>query len=106
LIIVTVLTSERRRADGFSSAPTIGAIAVHALLDMDACVRVRGGPLGPMVVGNGLRRHVSEAGTAGITTIAIAGPGLARHTLAAGEVSRSSTTSIAHAIRRPWAATA
>lgn len=77
VIVVEVTTDDGATGIGFSWTPTVGASAVQALID-DECTRyVVGGPADPEVVWDPLWRHLHEAGSGGITTIAMAGVDLA-----------------------------
>jgi L-alanine-DL-glutamate epimerase-like enolase superfamily enzyme len=77
VIVVEVTTEDGAVGTGFSWTPTIGAGAVQALLDAECTRFVVGGPVDPEVVWDGLWRHLHEAGSGGITTIAMAGIDLA-----------------------------
>ncbi|WP_053207868.1 mandelate racemase/muconate lactonizing enzyme family protein [Jiangella muralis] len=77
VIVVDIATEDGATGTGFSWTPTIGAGAVRALLD-DECTRfVVGRPADPEVVWDPLWRHLHEAGSGGVTTIAMAGVDLA-----------------------------
>jgi len=82
VIEVTVVDSAGDRGTGFSWTPTIGAHAVQALLDHDIRDAVLGWPADAEEVWPALWAHLHEAGSGGLTTIAMAGLGLALWDLA------------------------
>lgn len=77
VIEVEVTTADGSAGRGFSWTPTIGAAAVHALLVGECASWLVGRPAEPEVVWDGLWRHLHEAGSGGVTTIALAGVDLA-----------------------------
>ncbi|WP_083527941.1 mandelate racemase/muconate lactonizing enzyme family protein [Curtobacterium ammoniigenes] len=77
LVEVTVSTSSGITGRGFSWTPTIGATAVEALLTADIAAFVVGAPADPAALWPRLWAHLHEAGSGGITTIAMAGVDLA-----------------------------
>jgi len=76
LVAVDVTDSEGAVGHGFSWTPTIGARAVHALLDDHLAPTAIGLRADPSIW-QGLWEHVHEAGGGGVTTIALAGLDLA-----------------------------
>lgn len=86
---VTVVDTTGATGTGFSWTPTIGAQAVHALLEHDIAEAVVGWPVDPEVVWPALWAHLHEAGSGGITTIAMAGLDLALWDLAGRRTGRS-----------------
>jgi L-alanine-DL-glutamate epimerase-like enolase superfamily enzyme len=74
---------------GFSWTPSIGAHAVRAMLDHDIRDAVLGGPADPEVIWPALWAHLHEAGSGGVTTIAMAGLDLALWDLAGRRSGRS-----------------
>ena len=89
VVEVTVVDSTGATGTGFSWTPTIGAGAVQALLDQDVAAAVVGGPVDPEVVWPALWAHLHEAGSGGLTTIAMAGLDLALWDLAGRRSGRS-----------------
>ena len=83
IIAVDIVDSEGRVGHGFSWVPAIGAGAVHALLNEDIRDFAIGQPADPESLWPRLWRHLHEAGSGGITTIAMAGLDLALWDLAA-----------------------
>ncbi|MTE22796.1 mandelate racemase/muconate lactonizing enzyme family protein [Microbacterium sp. ZXX196] len=81
---------------GFSWTPTIGAHAVEQLLARDIADHARGLPADPRIW-QGVWEHLHEAGSGGITTIALAGLDLALWDLAARREDRSVTDLIGRA---------
>ncbi len=82
---------------GLSWTPTIGAHAVRALIEHDIADFVLHGPVDPGVVWPRLWRHLHEAGSGGITTIAMSGLDLALWDLGAR---RSGASLVDHLGRR------
>jgi len=76
-IAVTVTDNDGARGHGFSWTPTIGAGAVLSLLTADIARFARGRETDPAPVWDALWRHLHEAGSGGLTTIAMAGLDLA-----------------------------
>lgn len=72
LVASTVTDSLGRTGHGFSWAPTVGGAAVHAMVVTDCAAAVRGLPAEPEPVWDRLWRHVHEAGSGGVTTLALA----------------------------------
>lgn len=83
VLAVDVTDSEGQVGHGFSWVPAIGAGAVQALLDEDIREFAIGQPTDPEALWPKLWRHLHEAGSGGLTTIAIAGLDLALWDLAA-----------------------
>lgn len=83
VLAVDVTDSEGATGHGFSWVPAIGAGAVQALLDEDIREFAIGQPTDPEALWPKLWRHLHEAGSGGLTTIAIAGLDLALWDLAA-----------------------
>ncbi len=79
---VQVTDSTGAVGTGLSWTPTIGAHAVRALLDHDISDAVLGGPVDPEVVWPRLWHRLHEAGSGGLTTIAMSGLDLALWDLA------------------------
>lgn len=77
LIEVVVVTDGGTIGRGFSWTPTIGAHAVAALLEHDIASFAVGGTADPRELWPALWVHLHEAGSGGITTIAMAGLDLA-----------------------------
>ena len=82
VIGVQVTDSTGAVGTGLSWTPTIGGRAVRALLDHDIRDFVLGGPVDPEVVWPQLWRRLHEAGSGGLTTIAMSGLDLALWDLA------------------------
>lgn len=76
IVVVTVETDRGDRGTGFAWTPTIGAHAVHALLENDIADFVSGRDEAPEPLWDALRLHLHEAGP-GLGTIAQAGLDLA-----------------------------
>jgi len=76
VIAVDVHDSDGGVGHGFSWTPSIGARAVHALLDDHLAPAAVGRPADP-AIWQELWEHVHEAGGGGVTTIALAGIDLA-----------------------------
>ena len=74
---------------GLSWTPTIGPHAVQSLLEHDIRTFVLDGPTDPRVVWPALWAHLHEAGSGGLTTIAMAGLDLALWDLAGQRAGRS-----------------
>lgn len=91
VIEVTVRTSDGRVGTGFSWTPTIGSAAVAALLDNDIRDWAIGRSTEPHSLWPALWAHLHEAGSGGITTIAMAGLDLALWDLASREDGTSIT---------------
>ena len=77
IIEVTVETSDGFSGSGFTWTPSIGAQAIIALLQNDIRSFAIGRSADPHVVWPDLWTHLHEAGSGGITTIALAGLDLA-----------------------------
>jgi L-alanine-DL-glutamate epimerase-like enolase superfamily enzyme len=77
VLAVELTTSDGHTGHGFSWTPSIGASAVHALLEDDIRSFVIGREPDPEELWDPLWRHLHEAGGGGITTIAMAGVDLA-----------------------------
>ena len=77
VLAVDVTTSDGATGHGFSWTPSIGASAVHALLEDDIAAFVTGRDPDPELLWDELWRHLHEAGGGGVTTIAMAGVDLA-----------------------------
>lgn len=89
-LLVTELTaSDGRTGTGFSWTPSIGARAIHALLEHDVAPAVAGGPVAPAVVWDRLWWHLHEAGGGGLTTMALAAVDIALWDLAAKAAGQS-----------------
>lgn len=91
LIEVVVTTTSGAVGRGFSWTPSIGAHAVAALLDHDIRDAVLGKTANPQELWPALWAHVHEAGSGGLTTIAMAGLDLALWDAAARASERSIT---------------
>ena len=89
VIEVEVVDTTGARGVGFSWTPSIGAHAVQALLDHDIRDAVLGWSVDPAVVWPTLWVHLHEAGSGGVTTIAMAGLDLALWDLAGRRAERS-----------------
>lgn len=76
VVAVDVTDSDGATGYGFSWTPTIGARAVHAMLDDHLVPAALGRDTDPGIW-HGLWEHVHEAGGGGITTVALAGIDLA-----------------------------
>ena len=83
IIVVRVRSSFGHLGTGFSWTPSIGAHAVCAMLDHDIAAHVIGGSIDPARVWIDLWHHLHEAGSGGVTTIAMAGLDLALYDLQA-----------------------
>lgn len=83
LVIVDVEDSDGARGTGFSWTPTIGATAVQSLLGDDIRRFVLGRTSDPQQLWPLLWAHLHEAGSGGLTTIAMAGLDIALWDLAA-----------------------
>lgn len=83
LITTEVRTGDGRVGHGFSWTPSVGAAAILALLQEDCRGFVRGRPTSPEAMWDQLWWHLHEAGSGGITTMALAGVDLALWDLAA-----------------------
>jgi L-alanine-DL-glutamate epimerase-like enolase superfamily enzyme len=77
LVRVDIECSDGVAGTGFSWTPTVGAVAVRALLDSDIARFVVGRSADPRELWPTLWAHLHEAGGAGVTTIAMAGVDLA-----------------------------
>lgn len=77
LVVVEVVDDEGGVGTGFSWTPTIGASAVAALLADDIRAFAVGAPSDPRELWPALWEHLHEAGSSGVTTIAMAGLDLA-----------------------------
>lgn len=82
-VAVRVTDADGATGDGFSWTPTIGPRAVLALLQDDIPRFALGRPADPESLWESLWRHLHEAGSGGLTTIAMAGLDLALWDLAA-----------------------
>jgi L-alanine-DL-glutamate epimerase-like enolase superfamily enzyme len=82
LITTEVRTRDGRVGHGFSWTPSVGAAAILALLQEDCRSFVRGRPASPEAMWDQLWWHLHEAGSGGITTLALAGVDLALWDLA------------------------
>jgi L-alanine-DL-glutamate epimerase-like enolase superfamily enzyme len=91
VIEVVVTTSTGLRGYGFSWTPSIGAAAVTALLDNDIRRFIVGAPADADDLWPRLWKHLHEAGSGGITTIAMAGVDLALWDLRGRATGRSVT---------------
>jgi L-alanine-DL-glutamate epimerase and related enzymes of enolase superfamily len=76
VVAVDVTDDAGMTGHGFSWTPTIGARAVHAMLDDHLAPAALGRDADP-AIWQGLWEHVHEAGGGGVTTIALAGIDLA-----------------------------
>jgi L-alanine-DL-glutamate epimerase-like enolase superfamily enzyme len=72
VVASTVTDSLGRTGHGFSWMPTVGGVAVHAMVTSDCAAAVRGLPAEPELVWDRLWRHLHEAGSGGVTTLALA----------------------------------
>lgn len=72
LVVARVTDSDGHRGTGFTWTPSIGAGAIQSLLVQDCAQVVVGGATAPEVVWDRLWRHLHEAGSGGITTLAMA----------------------------------
>ena len=77
VIVVDVALSDGSLGHGFTWTPSVGASAVHAMLDDELVPRALGRPADPETLWMELWTLVHEAGGGGITTIALAGLDLA-----------------------------
>jgi L-alanine-DL-glutamate epimerase-like enolase superfamily enzyme len=82
VVEVVVTTSDGAVGTGFSWTPTIGATAVVALLERDVRSFVVGRPAEAATLWPDLWANLHEAGSGGLTTIAMAGVDLALWDLA------------------------
>lgn len=101
LIEVTVTTAAGRVGHGFSWTPTIGGAAVEAMLRSDIAPRAVGSGLDPEVQWDELWWQLHEAGSAGVTTFALAGLDLALWDLRARTESASLGGLLTRLGRRP-----
>jgi L-alanine-DL-glutamate epimerase and related enzymes of enolase superfamily len=92
LIEVAVTTDHGATGTGFSWTPSIGAEAVAAMLEHDVRSFAIGEPADPQALWPRLWAHLHEAGSGGITTIAMAGLDLALWDAAARAANRSITS--------------
>lgn len=76
VIAVTVVCDDGSQGHGFSWTPSIGATAVQAMLDEDLAPFLRGRPATTELWDDSWA-HLHEAGSGGVTTIALAGVDLA-----------------------------
>lgn len=76
VIAVTVVCDDGTEGHGFSWTPSIGATAVQAMLDEDLAPFLRGRPATTQIW-DAAWAHLHEAGSGGVTTIALAGADLA-----------------------------
>lgn len=88
-IAVRVETDDGQVGRGFTWTPTIGSAAVAALLDTDIRRFVVGRRADPEAIWDPLWRNLHEAGSGGLTTIAMAGVDLALWDLVACAENRS-----------------
>lgn len=88
-VVVEVTDDDGARGTGFSWTPTIGATAVAALLTDDIRRFAVGRTTDPHVLWPELWAHLHEAGSSGVTTIAMAGLDLALWDLAGRRAERS-----------------
>ena len=88
-VIVTDVHTEAGTGHGFSWTPTIGPLAVQALLEHDIKDFVVGKTAEPEVLWDLLWKRLHEAGGGGLTTIAMAGVDLALWDLQARSAGRS-----------------
>lgn len=88
-IAVTVTDSLGNVGHGFTWTPTIGAPAIRALLDNDIRERAIGAPAEPVELWPRLWSELHEAGSGGVTTIALAGLDTALWDLTARAAHRS-----------------
>src|SRR5262245_25339385 len=72
LIVTRLKSSNRHEGRGFSWTPRVGALAIQAMLDEHCRPFVQGGPATPAAVWDRLWWHLREAGSGGITTLAMA----------------------------------
>lgn len=85
VVVVRLTLADGRSGTGFCWTPQIGARAVRALLEDEIRAAVVGVESHPEVVWDRLWRHLREAGSGGLTTIAMAGVDLALWDLRCGE---------------------
>ncbi|MCS5716269.1 mandelate racemase/muconate lactonizing enzyme family protein [Herbiconiux sp. CPCC 205716] len=91
LVETVVRDSDGAEGFGFSWTPSIGAEAAQALLDHDITRFAVGRGTGPEALWPELWAHLHEAGSGGLTTIAMAGLDLALWDLAGRRADRSLT---------------
>lgn len=96
IVATHVVRSDGAEGWGFSWSPQIGAPAVHSLLEHDIAPAAVGRSAVPGEAWQGLWEHLHEAGSGGITTIALAGLDLALWDADA----RAAGTSVSHRIGR------
>jgi L-alanine-DL-glutamate epimerase-like enolase superfamily enzyme len=89
LLVTELETDDERTGTGFSWTPSIGARAIRALLDHDIPLVVVGGPTSPAVVWDALWWHLHEAGSGGLTTMAMAAVDIALWDLSARTAGQS-----------------
>jgi len=94
LIEVLVDTASGVTGHGFSWTPSIGAYAVRGMLDRDILDYVLGKPADAVELWLPLWKHLHEAGSGGVTTIAMAGLDLALWDAQGRTTARSVTTLI------------
>lgn len=88
-VVASVTTDRGFRGSGFSWVPHVGREAIDALLRFDIYRAVCGWPAHPVDVWRRLRTHLREAGSGGLSTIAMAALDLALWDLTAKSVSMS-----------------
>lgn len=89
LLVTQVRADDGSTGTGFSWTPTVGAHAIQALLAHDVKELVEGGPVHAGVVWDRLWLALHEGGSAGLTTMAIAGVDIALWDLRARREGRS-----------------
>lgn len=72
VIVLTVCDGDGARGVGFSWTPTIGAEAIRAMLAHDVAPWAVGREVDPRAVWPALWAHLREAGSAGVTSLALA----------------------------------
>jgi L-alanine-DL-glutamate epimerase-like enolase superfamily enzyme len=72
LIRTEITTSDGRSGHGWTWLPDVGSAAAHRLVSDDCRAHVQGGPTHPAAVWDGLWAHLHEAGSGGLTTVAMA----------------------------------